>query len=168
MRYILLPLLLFAALTRAESPPKLAPLSLTLRSKVESFKGSGEFDDVTIRKDFVASKTAVILCDIWDKHWCESATKRCDVLAKKTEKVVAALRKKGVTIIHAPSDTMAFYKDSPQRKAILALPEIKEGIAKNGMVPMPDNSVEGLQTFVKSEIARWGKVVRDAGIAGSQ
>ncbi len=53
-------------------------------------------------------------------------------------------------------------------KAILALPEIKEGIAKNGMVPMPDNSVEGLQTFVKSEIARWGKVVRDAGIAGSQ
>jgi tripartite-type tricarboxylate transporter receptor subunit TctC len=53
-------------------------------------------------------------------------------------------------------------------KAILALPEIKEGIAKNGMVPMPDNSVEGLQRFVKAEIERWGKVVRDAGIAGSQ
>ena len=53
-------------------------------------------------------------------------------------------------------------------KAVLALPDVKEAIAKNGMVPMPENSVEGLQTFVKSEIARWSKVVRDAGIAGSQ
>ena len=53
-------------------------------------------------------------------------------------------------------------------KAILALPEIKDTIARNGMVPMPDNSVEGLQKFVKAEIERWGKVVRDAGIAGSQ
>ena len=53
-------------------------------------------------------------------------------------------------------------------KAILALPEVKEAISKSGMVPMPDRSVEGLQDFVKSEIVRWGKVVRDAGIAGSQ
>ena len=53
-------------------------------------------------------------------------------------------------------------------KAVLALPDVKEAIARNGMVPMPDRSVEGLQDFVKSEIARWGKVVRDAGIAGSQ
>ena len=53
-------------------------------------------------------------------------------------------------------------------KAILALPEVTEAIAKNGMVPLPDRSIEGLQDFVKAEIARWGKVVRDAGIAGSQ
>ena len=33
---------------------------------------------------------------------------------------------------------------------------------------MENPPVEGLQEFVKSEIARWGKVVRDAGIAGSQ
>lgn len=53
-------------------------------------------------------------------------------------------------------------------KAVLALPDVKEAIAKNGMVPMPERSVEGLQDFVKSEMVRWGKVVRDAGIAGSQ
>ena len=61
---------------------------------------------------------------IWDKHWCQSATQRCDALAKKAEPVVAALRKRGVTVIHAPSDTMAFYEDTPQRKAILALPKV--------------------------------------------
>ena len=127
MRYVLIPVTLCAALALAAAP--LQPdatdlLRLTLRSRVESFKGSGEFDEVTFRKDFVAKETAVILCDIWDKHWCQNATKRCDALAKRTEPVVAALRKKGVTVIHAPSDTMAFYKDTPQRKAILALPKV--------------------------------------------
>jgi tripartite-type tricarboxylate transporter receptor subunit TctC len=53
-------------------------------------------------------------------------------------------------------------------KAVLALPDVKDAIAKNGMVPMPENSVEGLQKFVKAEIDRWGKVVRDAGIAGTR
>jgi tripartite-type tricarboxylate transporter receptor subunit TctC len=53
-------------------------------------------------------------------------------------------------------------------KSILALAEVKEAISKNGMVPMPERSVEGLQDFVKSEIERWGKVVRDAGIAGTR
>ena len=53
-------------------------------------------------------------------------------------------------------------------KGILALPQIKEQIVAGGMVPIDNPSVEGLQAFVRSEIARWGKVVRDAGIAGSQ
>jgi hypothetical protein len=41
------------------------------------------------------------------------------------------------------------------------------GIAKTGMLPMKTPSIEELQAFVKSEIARWGKVVQQAGIAGS-
>jgi tripartite-type tricarboxylate transporter receptor subunit TctC len=53
-------------------------------------------------------------------------------------------------------------------KAVLSLPEIKEQIAKTGMVPMNDPSVAELQQFIKAEIARWGKVVQQAGIAGSQ
>jgi tripartite-type tricarboxylate transporter receptor subunit TctC len=55
-----------------------------------------------------------------------------------------------------------------ETRTALAQPEIKEFIGKNGMVPMEDRPVEGLQEFVKSEIARWGKVVQQAGIAGSQ
>jgi tripartite-type tricarboxylate transporter receptor subunit TctC len=51
---------------------------------------------------------------------------------------------------------------------ILRTQEAKDQIAKYGFVPIDSPSVEGLQSFVKSEIARWGKVVRDAGFAGSQ
>jgi hypothetical protein len=33
---------------------------------------------------------------------------------------------------------------------------------------MDNPSVEGLQNFVKAEIVRWGKVVQQAGLAGTQ
>jgi tripartite-type tricarboxylate transporter receptor subunit TctC len=33
---------------------------------------------------------------------------------------------------------------------------------------LQNRGIDELKEFVKSEIVRWGKVVRDAGIAGSQ
>jgi tripartite-type tricarboxylate transporter receptor subunit TctC len=51
---------------------------------------------------------------------------------------------------------------------ILALPESKQHVTNHGFVPVANRSVEALQEYVKSEIARWGQVVREAGIAGSQ
>jgi nicotinamidase-related amidase len=116
-------LALLPLLAHAETPAKSAPLSLTLRSRVETFKGSGVWDEATVRKEFAGAETALVICDMWDKHWCDCATRRCDALAKKAATVVEALRKKGVTIIHCPSDCMAYYKDAPQRKAILAVPK---------------------------------------------
>src|SRR5262249_168056 len=52
-------------------------------------------------------------------------------------------------------------------KAALAQPDVGEFILKNGMVPMENASVAALQDFIRSEVARWGKVVQDAGIAQS-
>jgi tripartite-type tricarboxylate transporter receptor subunit TctC len=52
--------------------------------------------------------------------------------------------------------------------AILAQPEVKQQILTFGFLPLPNRKVDELKDYVKSEIGRWGKVVRDAGIAGSQ
>ena len=52
--------------------------------------------------------------------------------------------------------------------AVLAMPEVREQILKYGFLPLQNRSVDELKDFVKSEIARWGKVVQDAGIAASQ
>ena len=52
--------------------------------------------------------------------------------------------------------------------AVLAMPEVREQILKYGFLPLQNRSVDELRSFVKSEIVRWGKVVSDAGIAGSQ
>ncbi|QEG25462.1 hypothetical protein GobsT_01880 [Gemmata obscuriglobus] len=35
-------------------------------------------------------KCAVVVCDMWDDHWCKSASKRCGELAKRTEPVLKA------------------------------------------------------------------------------
>src|SRR6476620_1473218 len=74
----------------AEPPVKPDTLSLTLRSRVETFKGSDDWDEVTLKKDLSAKETALVICDMWDKHWCDCATKRCDAIAKKANPVVAA------------------------------------------------------------------------------
>jgi tripartite-type tricarboxylate transporter receptor subunit TctC len=46
--------------------------------------------------------------------------------------------------------------------------EIREQIARHGMQPIDTPSVASLHVFVKSEIARWGKLVEQAGVAGTQ
>jgi tripartite-type tricarboxylate transporter receptor subunit TctC len=53
-------------------------------------------------------------------------------------------------------------------KAVLAKPEVKQQIAKLSLVPLTSPSIEEMKAFVKSEIARWGKVVEAAGIAGTE
>src|SRR5262249_35617232 len=52
-------------------------------------------------------------------------------------------------------------------KSLLATPEIKDQIIRNGMVPMQSPSIADLRGFVKSEIECWGKVVQQDGIARS-
>ncbi len=53
-------------------------------------------------------------------------------------------------------------------KAFMAQPEIRERVSKMGLIPIDTPSVANLRIFVKTEIDRWGKVVEQAGIAGSQ
>jgi tripartite-type tricarboxylate transporter receptor subunit TctC len=53
-------------------------------------------------------------------------------------------------------------------KSILAKPDIRDQVVKQSLLPMPSKSVPEMQEFVKSEIVRWGKVVEQAGIKGSQ
>jgi tripartite-type tricarboxylate transporter receptor subunit TctC len=53
-------------------------------------------------------------------------------------------------------------------KSIMAQPDVTEAVARLGIVPIDTPSVAELRQFVKSEIDRWGKLVHQAGIAGSQ
>jgi tripartite-type tricarboxylate transporter receptor subunit TctC len=53
-------------------------------------------------------------------------------------------------------------------KKELAAADISGQIAKTGMLPMATPTAAELHAFLKSEIVRWGKMVQQAGIAGSQ
>jgi tripartite-type tricarboxylate transporter receptor subunit TctC len=53
-------------------------------------------------------------------------------------------------------------------KAVMAMPEIERQLATIGMIPIVSPSPEELSSFVRTEVARWGKIVQQAGIAGIQ
>ena len=96
-------------------------LQVKLRSRVEIYKGSADWREVAINESFSPSSSALILCDMWDNHWCQGAAKRVGMLAPRIAAVVDIARSKGFLIIHAPSDTMDYYKDAPQRWKMLAI-----------------------------------------------
>jgi nicotinamidase-related amidase len=98
------------------------PVKLRVRSAVQPFKGSADWESVVLDRSLVPSESALLICDMWDKHWCTSATRRCDAIAKKMAPVVDAARERGFQIIHSPSDTMEFYKDTLARKRMLEAP----------------------------------------------
>jgi tripartite-type tricarboxylate transporter receptor subunit TctC len=48
-------------------------------------------------------------------------------------------------------------------EAIMALPQTRDAITRIGLVPADNSSIEELQAFVRSEIVRWGEVVKRSG-----
>ena len=90
------------------------------------------------------TKCAVVVCDMWDDHWCRSAAKRCGELAKRAEPVLKSCRDRGMTIVHCPSDTMAFYKDHPARKRAQAAKKSEPPKAKDlPSPPLPIDDSDG-------------------------
>ena len=68
---------------------------------------------------------ALVICDVWDRHWCRGAAERLEVMLPRMNAVVSAARQQGVLIVHAPSDTMEFYRDAPARQRVLDIPLVE-------------------------------------------
>jgi nicotinamidase-related amidase len=62
-----------------------------------------------------SAETALIIVDMWDRHWSKGATGRVGMLAPHIDEIACAIRKQGGHVIHAPSDVTDAYKDHPAR-----------------------------------------------------
>lgn len=95
-------------------------LQLKLRSRAKDPAA----DDQTALSPLSISghATAVIVCDMWDAHWCAGASRRVDEMAPAMDRVIRSLRDSGALIIHAPSETMAFYEGAPPRERAKTAP----------------------------------------------
>lgn len=83
------------------------------------------------------SRAAVVVVDMWDRHWCQRASVMIDDLAQRLDPWLECLRSSGVTIVHCPSDTTNYYREHPARKALKALPEIPRTSTDTSTVPKP-------------------------------
>jgi nicotinamidase-related amidase len=100
-------------------------LFLKMRSRIEVSEGSGQYKAVVKEVVWNSKNTAVIVCDMWDKHWCKGAERRVAEMAPRMNNVLKELRKRGTLIIHAPSDTMDFYENHPARKLVQSLTPVE-------------------------------------------
>ena len=100
-------------------------LKLHLRSRIESDKSSGRWQDVIRDEEWHASETAIIICDMWDGHYCQSAAQRVDQMAPRMNSVLTAARNHGILIVHAPSGCMDVYAETPHRRRMQLAPAAK-------------------------------------------
>ncbi len=113
-----------AMLTVAPAADDTPALKLALRSRM-SPPGESAVAATEKAVAWEPKRTAIIVCDMWDDHWCKSATARVGELAGPMNDMLKAARKQGVFVIHAPSTCAAFYKDTPQRKRAIDAPFAK-------------------------------------------
>ncbi len=106
----------------AQVPSDPPSWALELRHQVPTQEGSTNYHRVTNRVQWDARKTALVICDVWDSHHCLNAVRRVEQVAPRMDLLARHLRSQGATVIHAPSDCMDFYKDSPARKRAIAIP----------------------------------------------
>jgi tripartite-type tricarboxylate transporter receptor subunit TctC len=74
----------------------------------------------------------------------------------------------GVIAVPAGTPSEIVSKLRAALDATMALPEIQQQIIALGMIPGSSMTPEALQRFIDSEIARWGKAVTLAGLAGTE
>lgn len=99
-----------------QSLPENRSLKLNLRSQEQIPGQEDKWEMVQWEESWNPAKTAVVVTDMWDKHWCESATERVAEMAPFMNEVLVQARNMGMLIIHSPSGTIEHYQDSPQRQ----------------------------------------------------
>ena len=99
-------------------------LILAARSRSETTEGGGKFMVAYRQLQWEPKETAIIVCDMWDQHWCKGATQRVAELAPPMNEIVTKARDKGIFIIHSPSGTMNYYKDHTARKRAMEAPKV--------------------------------------------
>ena len=89
---------------------------------LDKTNGFSTWKTIKTKTNWKPSKTALLLCDIWDSHWCRGAVKRLNLMTKQMNNVTSSCRSLDMPIIHAPSSTLDFYKDTPARKRVKSIP----------------------------------------------
>jgi hypothetical protein len=84
-------------------------------------------------------RVGVIAVDVWNFHWCKTATMRVDAFVPRLNRALEGARALGMTVMLCPSDVVDNYVGYPQREAVFAvprvpLPELKEVTCP----PVPD------------------------------
>ena len=122
----------FAGTAAAKEKGAVERLRILTQQRAPSDLDRGAFTITSTIERWAPEQTAIIVCDMWDRHWCNDATARVAEMAPAMNEVLTIARSKGVKIVHAPSECIDFYKDHPARKAAMKYKDSKIAALANG------------------------------------
>ena len=95
-------------------------IKISARKQILTINASGykEWIVETEQVSLNPRKSAIILCDVWDKHWCRGAFERASILIDEIVSTFKNARNLGMLIVHAPSGTMNYYASHPARRRV--------------------------------------------------
>jgi len=127
-------LVAYLALAGILLPAPVQSLTLDLQRRDQ---GTGA---ITLQKEEVDPKRiGVIAVDVWNFHWCKTATMRVDAFVPRINNALEAARALGMKVMLCPSDVVENYAGYPQREAIFALPKVKvPKVVDASCPPVPD------------------------------
>lgn len=144
-------------LARGGAPSSGGDTLLLLRTRIQPYHQSGPWVEAQFDGTIANARTAIIITDMWDRHWCAGATNRVEQIAKRMEPVLEEARRAGILIVHAPSETMDFYANSPGRLLAQNAPRSTppdELTIEDGPLPI-DDSDGGCDTPGDKEHKAW-------------
>jgi putative membrane-bound dehydrogenase-like protein len=148
------------------------PVEMEARARAKVVSGDAEKWTTELRRlAWDPAKTAIVVCDMWDLHHCKNATDRVAEMAPRMNEVLKAGREQGMLIIHCPSDTMAYYEGTPQRKLAQSAPPVETKVPlqrwcfldekKEALLPIDDT--DGGCDTPADEAAAWEKKLEAMG-----
>jgi nicotinamidase-related amidase/type 1 glutamine amidotransferase len=127
---LLLLALLPAPIAAADQPT--AVLHLNLRTREEVAPESDRYREVTTPAEWKANETAMVICDMWNDHYCRNAARRVAEMAPRMNAVIKKARDQGVLIVHSPSGCMDKYAGMAQRKLAQQAPKFETKLPLEG------------------------------------
>ena len=161
------PFLLWTEPATAKVVTATQTLRISMQQRIPSNPKEGAWIVAGRTENWNPVETAIIVCDMWDKHWCDDATARVAEMAPAMNETLAAARKKGVKIVHAPSECMDYYAAYPGRREALKYKDRKiAALADGSKLPSEetalwpvDQSDEGCENAGCKPHKAWSKQI---------
>jgi nicotinamidase-related amidase len=138
---ILFVLLFFCMSNFAQVQNLVQVIKVSIQKRIPSDSVKGKTIVVKEEQKWNPTETAIIICDMWNQHWCKGATERVTEMAPAINNVITIARRNGVLIVHAPSECMEYYKDYPGRQLAMKykLGKNKDSLINDDLLPTEKN-----------------------------
>lgn len=80
---------------------------------------------VEVPQRWACAETAIIICDMWDDHYCKLSAHRVNEMVPRLNRVLTAARDHGAVIIHSPSGVVDLYDNTPFRQRLKQTPRVQ-------------------------------------------